>query len=87
VLQEPPPSIPTLAPPAAAGAPDPRLAPEVPTPDVAGPPAPETEAGDLPDDLRPLARRARRDTAATAFVADEVVARAHSRSVPAPRVS
>jgi hypothetical protein len=128
VLQEPPPSIPTLAPPAAAGAPDPRLAPEVPTPDVAGPPAPETESGDLPDDLRPLARRARRDTAATrelatallgrrwetdlvalatgmapdtvaslaevrrpgtasAFVADEVVARAHSRSVPAPRVS
>lgn len=83
---------------------------------------------DVPTDLRPLARRARADTAATrelatallgrhwevdlvalatgmtpdtvaslaevrrpgtasAFVADGVVARAHSRSVPSPRVS
>jgi hypothetical protein len=130
VLHEPTPSIPTLAPPAAANAPEPRLAADDPTPAVADTATPGTTSGsgDVPADLRPLARRARADSAATrelasallgrhweadlvalatgmdpdsvaslaevlrpgtaaAFVADDVVARAQSRSVPTPRVS
>jgi hypothetical protein len=126
VLHEPTPSIPTLAPPAAATTPGPRLAPDDRTP---GPTSgPGSGSGDVPADLRPLARRARADTAAArelasallgrrweadlvalatgmdrdtvaslaevrrpgtaaAFVADDLAARAHARSVPTPRVS
>lgn len=117
MLHEPTPSIPTLAPPAAATVPEPRDAPDA-----------RSATPDLPPDLRSLARRARRDEAATralvaallgrhwevehialatgttseavaslagvrrpgtaaGFVADEVAARARSRTGPTPRTS
>lgn len=69
MLHEPTPSIPALAPPAAATTPGPRLSREDRTP------GPTSGSGDVPADLRPLARRARADTAATRELASALLGR------------